>query len=202
LLQRHYTYLTFFTLLTVFLNVNCGQKPTTNLTSKKQITDSIGTIYEFDTTKYFRHKSGFYLSRTGDIFQFNRVAYDDSTGFWSDHYWLDSLMFYGEYPNKKPFKRIIDLESFVSDTSSRFEKDKKNVYYARATSDGVYRFIVDKADPATFQSIGDKYGKDKSNIYYGSEIVKNADLKTFKVLNDQDSAKDKRYLYYLGDKVE
>ncbi len=172
------------------------------MTSKKQVTASIGTIYEFDTTKYIRHKSGFYLSRAGDIFQFNHVAYDDSAGFWSDHYWLDSLMFYGEYPNQRPLKGIIDLESFVSDTASRFEKDKKYVYYTWATSDGARRFIVDKADPRTFQSISDRYGKDKSNIYYGSEIVKNADLKTFKVLNDQDSAKDKRHLYHLGDKIE
>ncbi|MBL0337253.1 MAG: DKNYY domain-containing protein [Chitinophagaceae bacterium] len=189
-------------MLTVFLHINCGQKPTTNLISKKQVADSAGTIYEFDTTKYTRHKSGFYMSGAGDIFQLNRVAYDDSTGFWSDHYWLDSLMFYGEYPNQRPLKGIIDLESFVSDTVSRFEKDKKYVYYARATSDGVYRFIVDKADPKTFQSLGDRYGKDKSAVFYESKIVKDADLKTFKVLYDQDSAKDKRHKYYLGDIVE
>jgi len=83
-----------------------------------------------------------------------------------------------------------------------FEKDKNYVYYTRGTSDGVYRFIVDKTDPRTFQSIGDRYGKDKANILYGAEIVKNADLNTFKVLIDQDSAKDKRHLYYLGEKVE
>jgi hypothetical protein len=200
--QRQYTNFTFLALLTGLLNVNCGQDSTTNLTSKKEVSDSIGIIYEFDTTKYVRHKSGFYLSNTGDVFQLNSVAYDDSTGLWSRHYWLDSLLFYGEYPNKRPLKGIIDLESFVSDTTSRFEKDKKYVYYARATSDGVYRFVVDNADPKTFQSIGEKYGKDKSNIYYGSEIVKSADLRTFKVLNDQDSAKDKKHLYYLGDKVE
>lgn len=199
--QRHYTNFPIIALLTVYLNLTWGQNSTTNLPVKK-VADSVGIIYEFDTTKYIRHKSGFYLSKAQDIFQLNSLAYDDSTGFWSRHYWLDSLMFYGEYPNKKPLKNIIDLETFTSDTLSRFEKDKRYVYYARATSDGVYRFIVDKADPNTFKSIGEKYGKDKSNIYYKSEIVKYADLKTFQVLNNQDSAKDKRHVYYLGEKVK
>jgi hypothetical protein len=200
--QKRCILINLSTLFIVFNSLSCGLTSNKNVIVEKKVTDSVGTIYEFDTTQYFKHKSGFYLSRTQEVFQLNTVTYDDSTGFWSTHYWLDSLMFFGEYPNKRPLKEIIDLVTFISDTASRFEKDKKHVYYARAASDGVYRFIVDKADPRTFQSISDRYGKDKSNIYYGSEIIKNADLKTFKVLNDQDSAKDKIHLYYLGEKIE
>ncbi|MBX2921125.1 MAG: DKNYY domain-containing protein [Chitinophagaceae bacterium] len=106
------------------------------------------------------------------------------------------------HPNKKTLKEIIDLETFVADTMSRFERDKNHVYYTSATSDGVYRFIVDKADPSTFKSITDRYGKDKFNVFYETEIVKNADLKTFQVLNNQDSTKDRNHIYYHGEKVE
>lgn len=105
------------------------------------------TVYHFDSTQYQLHQSGFYISKSSDIFQLNHVAYDDSTGKWKTHYWLDSLMFYGEYPNKKPLREIIDLATFVADTGSNFERDKNHVYFARPSSDGVYRYIVEQADP-------------------------------------------------------
>lgn len=159
-----------------------------------------GVNYHFDTTLYFKHKSGFYLSKSGEIFQLNRVVLDDSIGFSSDHFWLDSLMFYGEYPNQRRLRNIVNLETFVTDTLSRFEKDKNNVYYAWGTTDGVQRFIVESADPKTFVALGQYYGKDKSNVFYGSEIVKNADLKTFHVFGD--SAKDKNHTYYSGEKAD
>jgi hypothetical protein len=188
--------------LPIILISSCREKSSVSLTSKTRNMDSIEKIYEFDTTLYSKHKSGFYLSKNLDVYRLNSVAYDDSTGFWSRHYWLDSLMFYGEYPNKKPLKDIIDLETFSIDSLSRFDKDKRHVYYSRATSDGIYSFIVDRADPKTFVSISQKYGKDKSNVFYGAEIVRGADIKSFQVLSDQDSAKDKNHLYYLGEKIK
>jgi len=111
-------------------------------------------------------------------------------------------MFYGAYPKKIPLKAIIDIETFVADTMSGYERDKKYVYYARPTSDGVYRFIVNRADPITFKSISKMYGRDRSNVYFKSHVIKSADVNSFQVLSDQDSAKDKKNIYYLGEKVK
>lgn len=158
--------------------------------------------YHFDTTQYQRHRSGFYISKSSGIFQLNRVAYDDSTGKWITHYWLDSLMFYGEYPNRRPLSEIIDLPTFVADTISNFERDKNYIYFARPTSDGVYRYVVANADPKTFIAIAGRWGKDKSNIFYGTEIVNGADIASFRVLDDKDSAQDRRHVYYLGERVK
>ena len=158
-MKRHWIILLLVALQT-FTSIKCKQNKTTRLPISKPNADSIGIIYEFDTTHFVKHKSGFYLSKNKDIFQLNRIAYDDSSGFWSTHYWLDSLMFYGEYPNKKSLREIIDLETFSEDTLSRLEKDKKHVYYARSTSDGVYRSIVEKANPnKSFEYLRKKYGK-------------------------------------------
>lgn len=199
--HKHPIFLTLIILLLLVEYTGCREPSTTLAAPTKKSTVPVGVIYEFDSTQYVRHRSGFYISKAKDIFQINRVAYDDSAGNWSEHYWLDSLIFYGKYPNKKPLKSIIDLETFVADRVSRFDKDKRHVYYTRASSDGVYRFIVDKADPATFKSIGEKYGIDKARVYFESQVVKHADLATFRVLNIQDSARDIKHVYYLGEKV-
>lgn len=202
MVKRYYIILLLAGSLASVLGESCKPKEEEKLLAQNVSNlDSMGLVYEFDTTRYLKHNSGFYLSGNGDVFQFNRVAYVDSTGFWSEHFWLDSLMYYGEYPNQRALRDIIDLETFISDTLSRFEKDKNNVYYAWATSDGIRRFIVNNADPKTFVSMSERYGKDKSNIYYGFEIVRHADLKTFQILADKDSAKDKKHFYYLGEKV-
>ena len=200
-MKRHYI-IFFIIALQTFAVISCKQNKPTSLQINKIKKDSTGIIYEFDTTKFIKHKSGFYLSKNKDVFQLNDVTYPDSTGFWSTHYWLDSLMFYGEYPDRKTLKETIDLETFYKDTLSRFEKDKKHVYYARATSDGISRFIVYHADPKTFKSISEKYGKDKSNVFYLSELVNNADLKSFQVIGGHDSAKDNKHIFYQGKKVE
>jgi hypothetical protein len=163
--------------------------------------DLIGIKYDFDTTQYKIHKSGFYLSKKNDIFQLNTLTYEDSTDYWTTHYWLDSLMFYGEYPNKKPLREIIDLTTFTTDTLSNFEKDKHYVYFVRATSDGVCRYIVPNADTKSFQGIIDRWGKDNTYIFYETKIVKKADLKSFHVLTDVDSAQDKKYIYYRGERI-
>lgn len=195
---RLYTCLVFLSLLASF---SCRSISKDTDSHEKNLTD-IATMYHFDTTQYQQHESGFYISKSSDIFQLNRIVYDDSTGRWITHYWLDSLMFYGEYPNRRPLKEIIDLATFISDTISNFESDKNHVYFARATSDGVYRYIVENADPKTFIAIAGRWGKDKANIFYGTDIVKDADAESFRVLDGRDSARDRRHIYYLGERVK
>lgn len=106
----------------------CKPKVEDSPTKQETLIDSIGIKYHFDTTQYKLHRSGFYISKTSNIFQLNRVTYDDTSGIWTTYYWLDSLMFYGEYPNKKPLRDIIDLDTFTSDSLSNYEKDKNHVY--------------------------------------------------------------------------
>ncbi len=172
-----------------------------NLSNSNQVTDSIKHKYYFDRTKYKKHKSGFYLSEKNDVFQLNELQYKDSDGEVKMHFWIDSLLFYPHYPYKRQLKEFIDLNTFISDTLGNFEKDKNNVYFYKSSSDGVMRFIVKKADPKTFNTIIDRWGKDKSTIYYETDVVKKADLKTFIVLKDKDSARDKNYRYYRGKRI-
>ena len=174
-----------------------------NISIINEITkDTIKVKYHFDQTKYKLDKSGFYISENQDVFQLNTLTYDDTNGIWTTHYWLDSLLFYPNYPLKKPLKQFIDLNTFTSDTIANFEKDKNYVYFYRTSSDGVMRFVVKKADPKTFIGIKERWGKDNKNIYYETRIVKKADIETFKILTDSDSAKDKNYYYYQGERIK
>lgn len=183
------------------MSLSCNHQTSLNIGAQNDIDDSNSVFYAFDTTKYFKHKSGFYLSEANDIFQLNTVVIDDSNGVWARRYWLDSLMFWGKFPNKKPIKEILDINSFVKDAVGRFDKDKFRVYYAWATSDGLNRFVIDHADPNTFVSLGEMYGKDKNNVFFGSMKVKNADINSFHVLQHQDSAKDNKHYYYQGERL-
>lgn len=72
-------------------------------------------------------------------------------------------------------------------------------------------YVLDKADPATFVSIGYYYGKDAAHVYWihegeegpePHEIV-GADSKTFEVIPGTAMyARDARHVYYLGDFVK
>lgn len=76
------------------------------------------------------------------------------------------------------------------------------MYFIRATSDGVRRYIVDEADPLTFTTVAYEWGKDKLRVFYQLNAVKNADPATFRVMANLDSAKDKNHIYYQGEKVK
>jgi DKNYY family len=193
--------LPFLFCLAFFISIlSCRQNNKNKVAEQKQKKDSTRIRYVYDTTKVVLHKSGFYISKNGEVYQRNSLAID-SAGIWTTSEYLDSTMFFGEYPNRKALKLIIDLETFSRDSTSSFEKDKNHVYYTRASSDGARRCIVDGADSKTFISLEDRYGKDKSHIFYMMEIIKGADLKTFHVV-DRDTARDKKHLYVDGDIVE
>ncbi len=64
------------------------------------------------------------------------------------------------------------------------------------------------ADPSTFVVYGRDpaythwyWAKDKSTVYYGDKILRDADVKTFQVL-DYSWGKDKNYVYLKGDLLE
>jgi DKNYY family len=195
---------TFFICLPIlFALISCKQNNKQNIVEQKQSDDSVKIQKGIDTSIYKLHKSGFYVSKNGDVYQRNGATIDDSAGIWTDYDWLDSTMFYENNETKKSLKSIIDIETFTSDSISRFEKDKNHVYYAWGTTDGVRRFIVDDADAKTFKSLGNSqsYGKDKFHVFYSMEIIKEADLKSFHVI-ERDTARDKKHLYVKGEIVE
>jgi len=57
---------------------------------------------------------------------------------------------------------------------------------------------MEKADPNTFEALGNGYFKDKNSVYYYKEKVKRADPNTFKTNNSYGEAEDKNHKYYLG----
>jgi len=81
-----------------------------------------------------------------------------------------------------------------------FSKDKNNVYHIGQ--------IIQNADPETFEFIGNRYTQDKNYIFFSfsgeSNIVENADRDTFEELPEDNNiyAKDKNYVYYMGEILE
>jgi hypothetical protein len=163
--------------------------------------DTVRVKYHFDTTKYQRHKSGFYISKNGELFQLNQSTQEDENGNWIEEFWLDSLLFYPNYPHKKPLKDFLDLNTFISYKTCNFEKDKNYVYFYRSSSDGLMRFIVRRADPKTFEGMIGRWGKDSKHVFYETTIVEQADLNSFVVLKDNDSAQDNKSKYYQGKRI-
>lgn len=64
------------------------------------------------------------------------------------------------------------------------------------------------ADPSSFVIFGRSpasthwyWAKDKSSVYYGDKILRDADVKTFQVL-DRSWGKDNKHIYYMGKLIE
>lgn len=212
----------------IFSILSCTQKKD-RILNKEYHSDAvkIHDIDNMDTLRYKRVNDEFYKTDSGDIYELTSSTHAEDNVFYSVSH-LDSLMFWGEYPNQKPLKYIIDLDTYKKDTIPPFSRDKNHVYYVRYQADGTYRFIVEHADPKTFVSIGyrwgiDKHhvfteidlvpkadpktfvqlgynwGKDKKHAFWGSDIVPNADPKTFQVDKESDYlAKDKNHSYRDG----
>lgn len=92
-----------------------------------------------------------------------------------------------------------DPDTFEVLEKTGFAKDKNHVYYSGS--------IIQNADPATFEFIGDRYTKDENNIFFSynieSNIVEGADRDTFEEYPEKSEyAKDINYVYYLGEILE
>ena len=74
-----------------------------------------------------------------------------------------------------------------------FGRDKNHVYSLSHTSSEGRFAILSDANPATFQTLGNKWSKDDKSVYYNLEKV-DADPQTFVNINGNYS-KDKNYLY-------
>ena len=92
-----------------------------------------------------------------------------------------------------PLNKIIDTATFKN-INNAFYKDKNHVYrYYGMVYGGTFN-IYEEGDPKSFKSLGRCYARDKNHVYENrSGIIKGADLKTFKSVNNLDEcvAKDK-----------
>jgi hypothetical protein len=141
--------------------LSCKEKHKSISTTEKKDTTNVNVLPPIDYTKYHHIKYDFYTNDKGDIFEKNEIKGEGE--------YLDSLMFYGEHPNRIPLKQFIDLGSYVKYDSKYYNfysKDKNHVYYTYRTMEYLHRSLVDKADIKTFKIIGEDGQNAKTKIIY------------------------------------
>jgi hypothetical protein len=79
--------------------------------------------------------------------------------------------------NNSSLIQSAQARSFVEIKYSAYGKDDRHVYY-----EGI---IISKADPTSFEAIGEFFGKDKNSGFYGNKRVDTSRGKSFKVLKGQ-----------------
>ena len=101
----------------------------------------------------------------------------------------------------KPMQGI-DIETFRIKPGSKFAKDKNHVYYPLEILcvDGINcgvcyctKFIVENADPTTFDYLDRDYSIDNNSVFFRGELIESADVKTFRVI------KGGKYFYFAVD---
>lgn len=103
----------------------------------------------------------------------------------------------------------VDIDSFlVYENSSYLAKDKNHVYCAVVDCVDVVGgcfchsdYIIDGADPQTFEYLGNEYATDVNSVYYFCYPIEVADPWTFVYL-DSFYAKDKNNAYTFGQIIE
>lgn len=108
--------------------------------------------------------------------------------------------------NIEPLKGI-DVATFKVWPGTKYAKDKNHVYYPLSILCDDYvdcgvcfysKIIIKGANPETFRYLGKEYASDGENAYYRGELVKEADGKTFKVIEGPEFfcfAIDKNHVY-------
>lgn len=122
------------------------------------------TTREFTPVKY-----NFYVDQEGNIYEKKFPSEEEKSYF-------DSTLFFPEYPQRVPLKEVVDIDSYEEFKRSPFSKDKKNVYFMRATPDEYERYIVKGANSNTFTPLDYLWGKDDRNLFLENEIIEVADV--------------------------
>lgn len=163
------------------------------------------TIYLIsDTINNIPVGKGFYLSKTGILYELKRTAFgQDNDTVWSAILFLDSTLVTDDYTHRRQLKDFLDVATYVTIPGTSFSKDKRFVYYSRATSDGAIRFLVMDADPGSFEPLGGKWARDRKNVYNESTVVKGAVRSSFRVFGERsDSATDGKHIYVSGERID
>lgn len=145
-----FKYYTYISLLVVLLTISCGSK---NHVDPK-----------FDDSLYEKLEKGFYKGKkdgklyikTGPII--DTVKKDKS---------IRMVYFYSQVPD-------IDISTYVRlQQAGYYAKDKNHVYiWESIPNQGEHAFLLDGADPLTFQAIGYRWGKDTSRVFYENMPLK------------------------------
>lgn len=138
---------------------------------------------------------------TSDSIYWLKLEESEKSG---DYFILDEEVYCGEVAhNSYPLKKI-DFESFEVLSGTDYAKDKNHVLYPLQTIcvDGrnwgnchCTEYIIEGADPLTFEYIGDGFAKDKKNVYSGGVKIKNAISNEFENLGEG-YARDLSHVYF------
>ena len=93
------------------------------------------------------------------------------------------------------------------DYLNTYLKDKNGIYYSGSEAMMTFLRKLDIVDEKTFQELEKGYAKDKDRIYYRGKEIKNADMKTFRIMKEDENgnryySEDKNNIYYEGRKIE
>jgi len=126
-------------------------------------------------------------------FVFSRLSFQKSTICQNDQkFRIQGKTVYINSPeNSQIFHAVISADPNTFDCVSDFPWGWKDNSYLYNT-DGR---IINGIDPYTFRQIGGPYYKDKSNVFFYTEVVNQADMATFKHVGGW-YAKDKAQVFY------
>ena len=93
------------------------------------------------------------------------------------------------------------------DYLNTYLKDKNGIYYSGSEAMMTFLRKLDTVDEKTFQELGKGYAKDRNRIYYKGKEIKNANMKTFRIMKEDENgnryySEDKNNIYYEGRKIE
>ncbi|UIR56773.1 DKNYY domain-containing protein [Sphingobacterium sp. SRCM116780] len=80
-------------------------------------------------------------------------------------------------------------------------KDNKVYFTSWNEGSGKNKKLIEGADFSTFEELKYGFGKDKSNVFIGGNMIVGADPQTFEIINEIFS-KDKNYAYYSGEIIK
>lgn len=95
----------------------------------------------------------------------------------------------------KIFYIIIFIILFIS-CQTGYHNDGKQVTFHWWNEGSGHSHITIKADPNTFEELGDDYGKDIQNVFLSGRIIKNANGATFKYLGHNYAIDDSHVFHY------
>lgn len=192
-----------FLLSVVIFITSCNEsgESTPDLKVKDTVDFHDSLVSKVDTIKHKPIGHGFYQNAKGDIFE-RKLAKD----FWDKntvllHDFLDSTIVVDDYDAPLSLKDYLDVSTYEEFSNTMYSKDRRYVYFFRAMSGGGVRYLVKNADPRSFQLLeGGPWAKDMRHVYYMNEIVRWADPKTIRVI-DFDSAADRKHIYVNGERI-
>lgn len=105
----------------------------------------------------------------------------------------------------KEMKFVIDTSTFEF-LNLYFWADKNHIYGYTPMEDGGSIYLHPCTSRKTFTVFGlDGYAKDKTNVYFRSSVVRNADRRSFRIIENKeyyDMAYDKFYFYLGGGRIK